>query len=288
MSTKVLVLGASGMIGHSIYSLLKNNINFKVYGLSRSNKVDDEVKILNVKNNDVFETFLKKINPQIVINCIGLLIEDSEKNLKDSIYLNAYFPHHLVFLGKKFNFKLMHISTDCVYSGNKKQPYVENDFKDGNTVYARTKALGEVVDKLNLTIRTSVVGPDIKSNGGELFNWFMTQNNLTISGFTNAYWSGVTSFELAKAVKWAIDYKITGLYNLTNCKKINKYELLKLFAKHTKKEIEIVPTETKFSDKSFIDTRKLINYQIPDYDLMIEELISYTKENKSLYPHYKF
>ena len=65
------------MIGHSIYSFLKKNINFKVYGLSRSNKVDDEVKILNVKDNDVFETFLKKINPQIVINCIGLLIEDS-------------------------------------------------------------------------------------------------------------------------------------------------------------------------------------------------------------------
>ena len=283
---KILVLGVSGMIGHIIYSYLNSFNDLSVFGLSGSKKFDKKTKILDVININSFNNYIKTIKPDIVINCIGLLIEDSEKNIKDSIFLNAFFPHYLKNLGKKINFKLIHISTDCVFSGNKKEPYSENDIKDGKSIYARTKGLGEIIDDTNLTLRTSVVGPEMKSNGGELFNWFMNQKT-EIFGYTNAYWSGISSIELAKAVKWAIDNTITGIYNLTNCEKVNKYNLLKLFKKHSNKNIVIKPTETKFSDKSFIDTRKLINYKIPDYDLMIEDLFKYLFKNKNLYPHYK-
>ena len=274
------------MIGHVIYSYLNKFNDLNVFGLSGSKKFDNKTKILDVLNINLFDNYIKTTKPDIIINCIGLLIEDSEKKIKDSIFLNAYFPHHLKSLGKINNFKLIHISTDCVFSGDKKEPYFENDTRDGKTIYARTKGLGEIIDDVNLTIRTSVVGPELKSNGGELFNWFMNQK-LEIFGYTNAYWSGVSSIELAKAIKWAIDNSITGIYNLTNCKKINKYNLLLLFKKYSNKNIVIKPVETKFSDKSFIDNRKLIDYKIPDYDFMVKNLFKYMFKNINLYSHYK-
>ena len=135
-------------------------------------------------------------------------------------------------------------------------------------------------------MRTSVVGPELKSDGEELFNWFMNQS-VSINGFTKAIWSGVTSRELAKAVKWSIDNEITGLYHLTNNQTINKNEILQLFKKYTKKDIEILPVDGESIDKSFLDTRKLIDYSIPSYDQMFAQMIQSIIINRSFYPHYK-
>ena len=110
--------------------------------------------------------------------------------------------------------------------------------------------------------------------------------SIRIDGFTKAIWSGVTTLELAKAVKWAIENKITGLYHITNGKPTNKYDLLKLFKKYTNKEIEIVPVDGKNTDKSFIDTRKLIDYQIPSYEQMVVEMTNLIRSNKVLYSQY--
>ena len=131
-----------------------------------------------------------------------------------------------------------------------------------------------------------MVGPELKPNGEELFNWFMSQTG-SISGFTKAIWSGVTTLEIAKAVKWSIDNEITGLYHVTNNHPISKNELLKLFKKYTQKEINITPIDGYDVDKSFIDTRKLIDYSIPSYDHMISEMIKSIIDNKSLYTNYK-
>jgi len=282
---KIIVLGASGMIGHIIYSYLKKFEEYEVSALAGSRKYDEFTTVLDVRNINLIELYIKNKKPDIVINCIGLLIEESNLKIKDSIYLNAYFPHYLKGMGLINNFKLIHISTDCVFSGKKNQPYVEDDTKDGETVYAKTKGLGEIIDDKNLTLRTSVIGPELKSDGEELFNWFMNQET-EIFGYTNAYWSGISSLELGYAVKWSIQNEITGLYNLTNGKRISKYDLLKLFNKYSKKSIKINPTKTKSSDKSFIDTRKIIDYQIPCYELMVKNLVDYIKQNKSHYPHY--
>jgi dTDP-4-dehydrorhamnose reductase len=282
---KVLVLGGSGMIGHVIYSYLNGFKDYEIIALAGSRKYNEFTTILDVRNIDSFELYIKNNKPDIVINCIGLLIEDSNNKIKDSIYLNAYFPHYLKEMGLINNFKLIHISTDCVFSGYKNKSYVENDIKDGETIYAKTKGLGEIIDDKNLTLRTSVIGPELKFDGNELFNWFMNQQT-KIFGYTNAFWSGITSMELGFAVKWSIENNITGLYNLTNGKKISKYELLKLFNKHTQKNILIKPTKTISSDKSFTDTRKLLDYQIPSYDLMVKNLVDYIQQNKNHYPHY--
>jgi len=114
----------------------------------------------------------------------------------------------------------------------------------------------------------------------------MNQSN-GVSGFTKAIWSGVTTIELAKAVKWSIDNNITGLYHITNNSSISKYELLKLFQKHVKKDIDITPVDGKNVNKSFIDTRLLINYKIPSYEQMVIDMASLIFKNKSLYSHYK-
>ena len=121
--------------------------------------------------------------------------------------------------------------------------------------------------------------------GEELFHWFMSQEG-RIKGFTKSYWSGVTSLELAKAVEWVIEKNIQGLYHITNGIPINKYELLMLFKKYTNKEIEIESIEGKVSDKSFLDTRKEINYAVPGYEKMISEMILFIKYHRTLYKQY--
>ena len=178
------------------------------------------------------------------------------------------------------------MSTDCVFSGNKKSPYIETDEKDGKDSYGITKALGEVISENHLTIRTSVVGPEIIDGLEEgLFHWFMNQSG-AIEGFTKAIWSGVTTIELAKAIKWCIDNNITGLYHLTNGIPINKYDLLHLFKNYTNKNIEILKAEGSDINKSFIDTRKEINYLLPTYDQMIGDMVTLIKNNRTLYGHY--
>ena len=130
------------------------------------------------------------------------------------------------------------MSTDCVFSGKKRTPYIEKDIKDGLDVYAKTKALGEIIDDRHLTIRTSVIGPELKKDGEQLFNWFMSEKG-EIEGFSDVIWSGVTSLELAKGVKWAIENNLCGLYQLTNGIPISKNEILQLFKKYTNKKISI-------------------------------------------------
>ena len=159
---------------------------------------------------------------------LTLLIKGSKKDPENAIFLNAYLPHRLSTIAISINAKLIHISTDCVFSGEKRDSYVEKDEKDGKGIYAKTKGLGEVLEDGHLTIRTSVFGPELKSNGEELFHWFMTQFG-EISGFSKVFWSGVSTIELAKAVQWSIENNIKGLYHITNNQSISKNDLLKLF-----------------------------------------------------------
>ena len=168
---------------------------------------------------------------------------------------------------------------------NKKSPYIETDEKDGKDSYGITKALGEVICENHLTIRTSVVGPEIINGSEELFHWFMNQSGV-IEGFTKAIWSGVTTIELAKAIKWFIDNNTTGLYHLTNGIPVNKYDLLHLFKNYTNKNIEIRKVEGIATNKSFIDTRKEINYLLPTYNQMISDMVTLIKNNRTLYGHY--
>ena len=283
MKKKVLILGSTGMLGHQLVNYFLKFDDYDVIDIAFRSKLREETIISDVTDKTAFEKVVTELSPDFIVNCIGILIQGSN-NVENAIYLNAYFPHQLKKISKNIDAKLIHISTDCVFSGDK-GGYIESDVKDGNGVYSQTKILGEIEDDSNLTLRTSIIGPELKDNGEGLFHWFMNQQGV-ISGFTKSIWSGVTTIELAKAVKWSIDNSITGLYHVTNNSSISKYELLKLFQKYTKKGITINKVEGKDIDKSFIDTRLLMGYNIPSYDLMVSEMVAMINDNTMLYSQY--
>lgn len=285
MKKKVLVLGSTGMLGHQVVKYFSEFEEYEVVDISYRCKFRDETIILDVTNKNLLIDTIEKIKPDYIVNCIGILIGGANSNIANAIYINAYLPHLLKDIVKNINAKLVHISTDCVFSGENGR-YVETDKRDGKDTYAKTKILGEVIDDVNVTLRTSIIGPEIKNNGEGLFHWFMNQSG-TINGFTKAIWSGVTTIELAHAVKWAIESDITGLYHVTNNASINKYELLNLFNKYTKKDIEIIAVDGKEVDKSFIDTRKEIDYTIPSYDAMVKEMADVISKNRKIYAQYQ-
>ena len=272
------------MLGHQVVSYFLKFDDYDVIDIAFRSKLRKETVVLDVTDKMTFEKVIVDLNPDFIVNCIGILINGSN-NVENAIYLNAYLPHQLKKISENINAKLIHVSTDCVFSGNK-GGYIESDAKDGKGIYAQTKILGEIEDNSNLTLRSSIIGPEIKNNGEGLFHWFMNQYG-DISGFTNAIWSGVTTIELARIIKWAIDRSVTGLYHVTNNSSITKYELLILFQRHTKKDINIKPVDGKNVDKSLIDTRLSMNYKIPSYDQMIFDMICMIVNNSPLYPHYK-
>lgn len=257
---------------------------YHIVDIAFKSKLRKKTIVLDVTDKAKLEQVVVRLNPDVIVNCVGVLIRGSN-DIENAIYLNAYLPHQLKKISNGIHAKLIHISTDCVFSGDK-GGYTETDIKDGKGVYPQTKILGEIEDDSNLTLRTSIIGPEIKNNGDGLFHWFMSQQG-DIFGFTKVIWSGVTTIELAKAIKWAIDNNIVGLYHITNNLPISKFNILKLLQKYTKKDIKISPLSKNRVDKSFVDTRLLINYQIPSYDQMISDMVDLINENRSLYSQYK-
>ena len=279
----IIILGATGLIGHQVYFRLKANKDFSVFSFAHRRKISADTILLDARNESVLEKYIVDINPDVIVNCMGVLIAEANRNPENAIFLNAYIPQRLKNIANGLDAKLVHISTDCVFSG-RKGSYSEGDARDADDTYGRAKALGEVTESPHVTLRTSVVGPEIK-DGEELFHWFMSQEG-KIKGFIRSLWSGVTTLELAKAVEWAIEKDIQGLYHITNGVPINKYELLMLFKQYTNKQIEIEGVEGRMTNKSFLDTRREIDYSVPSYEEMISEMVVGIKNNSVLYNQY--
>ena len=173
-----------------------------------------------------------------------------------------------------------------LFRSGKLGSYSESSFRDGETFYDRTKALGEVEDNKNLTFRNSIIGPDMKENGIGLFNWVMKQKGI-INGYTKAIWTGVTTLTLAKAMEKAAIEDLTGIYNLVNNKSINKFDLLGLFNKHMKGgKLTLLPSDTVNLNKSLINNRTDFSFKVPSYEQMVIEMREWIYNHKELYPHY--
>jgi len=281
---KILVLGATGMAGHTISIYLKE-AGHEVTAFSRR-----EFKYCNNINGDITDfDLLKNVIEEgkydVVINAIGILNKDAEDNKSLAVLLNSYLPHYLSNITRNMKTKVIHMSTDCVFSG-KTGGYTETSFRDGETFYDRSKALGELENDKDLTFRNSIIGPDINKNGIGLFNWFMKQEG-EINGFTKAIWTGVTTLTLAKAMEKALEENLTGLYNLVNNKSISKFDLLKLFNKHMKDDsITILPSNAVEVNKSLINNRNDFSFVVPSYEQMVIEMKEWIQNHKDLYPHY--
>ncbi len=278
---RILVLGSNGMLGHIVSHYFSKSNKYKLYNLSR--KSNNRINSIQCDVQDLtkLENIIKKTKPKVIINCIGLLISDTEKSIENAKYINSFFPKHLVELSKKYNYKVIHISTDCVFRGTKGL-YNEYSIKDAIDAYGITKSKGEIDSPGHLTIRTSIIGPDLKKNGTGLFQWIMNQKG-EVKGFDNVKWTGVTTIELSKAIEFAILNSIEGIWNLTNENTISKYELLNMLINAFNiSKVHLVKDLTNTSNKSLTSIRS-INYQVPSYEKMIIELKEYYESNIDLY-----
>ena len=281
---KYLVLGATGMAGHTI-SIYLNGRGHDVTTVTRRPFKLCKNIIGDIYDLKWLEDTIGKGEFDAIINCIGILNSDAETNKHKAVYLNSYLPYYLSDITKNLKTKIIHMSTDCVFSG-KDGNYHENSFKDGETFYDRSKALGEIDNNKDLTFRNSIIGPDMNKDGIGLFNWFMKQSG-EISGYTKAIWTGVTTITLAKAMEKATTDNLVGLYHLVNNDTINKYEMLKLFNKCFKNgQLSIKQSDNLILDKSLINNRTEFDFIVPSYEVMIEEMKEWIYSHKALYPHY--
>lgn len=280
---KILIIGIKGMAGHILYKYFSENEKFDVYGIARN--IESSINLFNLDVSDTTElkTIIENNTFDFIINAIGILNKDAEDNPAKAIWFNSYFPHFLEEITRDTTTKVIHISTDCVFSGKDNGGYTEESFKNGIGFYAQSKALGEIVNNKDLTIRTSIIGPELNRNGIGLFHWFMTQSGV-INGYKNAIWSGVTTLELAKAIEFMFDQPIVGLVHLTNGHPINKFDLLNLFEEIWNKGIEIVAVNGKSVDKSLSKSSKIL-YQVPSYKNMLEEQFIWMQKNHNLYTY---
>ncbi len=281
---KVLILGGTGMAGHTISIYLKE-AGHDVTAFSRS-KVD-YCKNINgdITDFEILKNIINEGQYDAIINAIGILNKDAEDHKSNAVLLNSCLPHFLSDTTIEMKTRVIHMSTDCVFSG-KTGGYSETSFRDGETFYDRSKALGELENNKDLTFRNSIIGPDMSERGIGLFNWFMKQEG-QIYGFTKAIWTGVTTLTLAKAMEQALKENLTGLYNLVNNETISKYELLKLFNKYMRDEqVEILPSDKLSLDKSLINNRTDFSFKVHSYEAMVAEMKKWIDNHKDLYPHY--
>ena len=170
---KVLILGSQGMAGHVISKYLKNQ-GHEVFTAAKTN----EDLYINVEDKEsIVKCFYNKFD--YVINCIGLLVKPSNDYPDKAILINSWFPHFIETILKNTDTKLIHLSTDCVFSGSKGN-YIETDFHDETNFYGKSKSIGEVNNNKDITFRMSIIGPELKINGTGLFNWLLTNNNSNI------------------------------------------------------------------------------------------------------------
>lgn len=279
---KFLILGSTGMAGHLITTYLRER-GHEVYGLSRRKIFPHVDIVLDVTRQKELAEIIRGENFNCIVNCVGILNRAAEDYKTLAIKINSELPHFLAEITIDLPTKIIQLSTDCIFSG-KRGGYREDDFPDGKTFYDRTKALGELVDKKNITFRNSIIGPDLERSGIGLLNWFLQQTG-TINGYTKSIWSGVTTLFLAQMIELAMIENFHGLYQLTNNKPITKHELLNLFAKVFHWNINISPVEGVVADKTLINTK---NFGVaPSYEKMLVDLRDWMIKHKNFYPYYR-
>lgn len=260
---KVLVLGASGMLGNAVLRLFAQSSGFQVFGSVRSagalrflanNLHTNVIAGVDVENIDNLTRLFADVHPAVVINCVGLVKQLAEADDPlSAIPINALLPHRLARLCEVAGARLVHMSTDCVFSGAKGM-YTEADVSDAKDLYGRSKYLGEVDYPHAITLRTSIIGHEL--NGARsLVGWFFTQVG-SVKGFKRAIFSGLPTVEIARLIRDHVipHPELHGVYHVS-AEPINKFDLLTLVANQYGKSIDILPDETFVIDRSLDSTR---------------------------------
>ncbi len=279
---RILVLGSDGMLGHVVTTYLTEH----QHEIIKTSRTPGEKNYYDAyKNVYGIESIIKETKPDAIINCIGILNEAAENNHALAVLLNSFLPNYLDSLAGQYHFQLVHITTDCVFDGENGN-YTEDSTPNAKSFYGLSKAMGEVKSSRTLTLRLSIVGPDINPNGIGLFNWFSKQSG-EVKGYSKVYWTGVTTIELARVIEEGLTQKITGFHHVVNNEKIAKSDLLRLFEKYFRFGINIIDDDTKASDKSLIRTEKSHDFHIPSYEEMVKNMRTWVDAHPDLYQDLK-
>lgn len=270
---KVAVFGANGMAGHIMTRYLREQ-GVTVTTIARS----DADILCDVEDKTSVTAALRQLAQyDYVINCIGLLVKDSIARPDRAAVINGWFPHFVEWWFKESNTRVVHLSTDCVFDG------YEGYYKEGHphtelNAYGRSKSLGEINNDKDITFRMSILGPEIKTAGTSLLFWITNTSETTLNGFSDAYWNGITTLQLAKCV-WQYMQRpdVSGIYHLVNNDyNINKYDLLCLINEvYGLNKIIVRSTGPKIANKILVDTRLSRDWGIPDYRTQLTELRNY-------------
>jgi dTDP-4-dehydrorhamnose reductase len=255
---RVLILGASGMLGNAMMRVLSQDPVLEVWGTARSPAVkqffspelrERIVAGIDVENQDILTRVVAELRPAIVVNCIGLVKQVADANDPVlALLINSMLPHRLARLCVLGGARLVHVSTDCVFKGAK-GGYRESDPSDAADLYGKSKSLGEVEYPQTVTLRTSIIGHELASSHG-LIDWFLAQET-RVKGYRHAIFSGLPTVELARVVRDVVlpHPEISGIYHVAS-KPIAKLDLLRLVAEVYGKTIEIVPDDAVVIDRS--------------------------------------
>lgn len=267
---KILIVGGNGMAGHILVQYFRRQRGFRVYYTTR-NPHDADGLLLDAADFGMAEVIIQAVQPSVIINAVGVLNQFAEQDQVNAYEMNGILPHRLRKAADAVGAKLIHISTDCVFSGDR-GGYTEQDLPDGTSAYALSKSLGEVNATGHLTIRTSIIGPEIRERGIGLFHWFMQQTG-QVTGYRRVMWNGITTLELAKAIHALMKQELYGLVHLACSQSISKHDLLHLIQQiWGKEDVSIMAVEEPVQDRTLRSVRPDMTYVVPGYRHMLEEL----------------
>lgn len=269
---KLFVLGNKGVVGHVI-ALYFNEVGHDVV-------CSDDTAEASIKNLITENSF------DAIINCTAIVNQAAEEDKACATYLNSYLPHLLEQLTVGTKTVVVHRSTDCIFSGVKGQ-YTLEDWPDAKGFYARTKAVGELNNDKDITIRVSLIGPAQNEADGSLLNWYLNQEG-EVKGFANAIWTGLTTLEYAKTIESLLNQKAHGVFQAAPDASISKYELIKIFEKYFPGERTIIKVENNRVDKSLVPYWGNYDIQIKGYEEQISEMKEWIEKHPDLYPAYYY
>ncbi len=288
---RVLVLGASGMLGNAVLRLFAQSPGYQVFGSVRSSAAlrllpndlhSSVITGVDVENIDSLTRLFAVVHPDVVINCVGLVKQLAEADDPlGAIPINALLPHRLARLCEVAGARFVHMSTDCVFSGEKGM-YTEADIADANDLYGRSKYLGEVDYPHAITLRTSIIGHEL-AGARSLVGWFLAQEG-SVKGFKRAIFSGLPTVEIARIIHDSVipHPELHGLYHVSAAP-INKFDLLKLVAQEYGKTIEIVPDDAFTIDRSLDSKRfRLATGYVPaEWAVLIKRMHEFMPTNQA-------
>ncbi len=278
----VLVLGGNGMAGYVVATYFQEH-GYDVTVFDMEAVSGFSCTVGNATDLELLRKVVLAKPYCAVLNCIGLL-QHCDEYRSSAAYLNGYLPHFLADLLKETKTKVIHISTDCVFSG-KDSPYNEDAKPDASDNYGRTKAVGELDNAKDLTFRTSIIGPERNPQKNSLLNWLTRQEQAR--GFTNVLWTGVSTVTLARAMETAIRADLSGIYHLVNNDAISKYDLLRLFNQYfCAGKVQIQPDDSVVSKRILHNTRTDFDFKVPTYEEMVCEAAEWVRAHRDVYPHY--